>query len=308
MRPLPRFPVAKALCGCRVAAYVHYPTISSDMIGALGRQAFNNRALMTRLKTLKRAYYRLFATAYGWCGRRCDAVMANSSWTLGHVRDIWQRTDVVVAYPPCDTRALRAVAATRPKESDDAQMTVLSLAQFRPEKNHALQLDAWALLPAATRARARLVVAGAARHADDVALLNGLKGRVADLGLQGSVEFLVSAPRAEITDLFRAAHVGLHTMRLEHFGIAVVEFMAAGLVPLAHASGGPLLDIVGADGDRGLVATDAPDYAAKLAALVDGPRETRDAMAANARAFVADRFSDAAFSAAFVAGLAGVLP
>ena len=30
----------------------------------------------------------------------------------------------------------------------------------------------------------------------------------------------------------------------EHFGINVVELMAAGLIPLTHASGGPLLDIV----------------------------------------------------------------
>jgi alpha-1,2-mannosyltransferase len=30
----------------------------------------------------------------------------------------------------------------------------------------------------------------------------------------------------------------------EHFGIGVVEYMAAGLVPVAHASGGPLMDIV----------------------------------------------------------------
>lgn len=30
----------------------------------------------------------------------------------------------------------------------------------------------------------------------------------------------------------------------EHFGINVVEFMAAGAIPVAHASAGPLLDIV----------------------------------------------------------------
>lgn len=30
----------------------------------------------------------------------------------------------------------------------------------------------------------------------------------------------------------------------EHFGITVVELMAAGLVPVVHASAGPLLDIV----------------------------------------------------------------
>jgi alpha-1,2-mannosyltransferase len=30
----------------------------------------------------------------------------------------------------------------------------------------------------------------------------------------------------------------------EHFGISVVEYMAAGVVPIAHASGGPKADIV----------------------------------------------------------------
>jgi hypothetical protein len=30
----------------------------------------------------------------------------------------------------------------------------------------------------------------------------------------------------------------------EHFGIGVVEYMAAGLVPVAHNSAGPKLDIV----------------------------------------------------------------
>lgn len=40
------------------------------------------------------------------------------------------------------------------------------------------------------------------------------------------------------------AKVGLHTMWNEHFGIGVVEYMAAGLIPVAHKSGGPLMDIV----------------------------------------------------------------
>lgn len=30
----------------------------------------------------------------------------------------------------------------------------------------------------------------------------------------------------------------------EHFGIGIVEFMAAGLIPLANKSGGPSLDIL----------------------------------------------------------------
>lgn len=38
--------------------------------------------------------------------------------------------------------------------------------------------------------------------------------------------------------------VGLHTMWNEHFGISIVELMAAGLIAVAHDSGGPSMDIV----------------------------------------------------------------
>ena len=121
------------------------------------------------------------------------------------------------------------------------------------------------------------------------------------------VEFLVSAPRHEIMALLQTASIGLHTMRLEHFGIAVVEFMAAGLVVVAHASGGPLLDIVGTSGERGFVATDAHDYATKLASVIEMDASSRRRIGENARAFVAERFSDQAFGRTFVSALSVLL-
>ena len=121
------------------------------------------------------------------------------------------------------------------------------------------------------------------------------------------VEFLVSAPRHEIMALLQTASVGLHTMRLEHFGIAVVEFMAAGLVVVAHASGGPLLDIVGESGDRGFVATDAHDYATKLASVIEMDASSRRKIGERGRAYVAERFSDSAFGRMFVSALSMLL-
>jgi alpha-1,2-mannosyltransferase len=38
--------------------------------------------------------------------------------------------------------------------------------------------------------------------------------------------------------------VGLNTVVDEHFGINIVEFMAAGVIPIVHASGAPKKDIV----------------------------------------------------------------
>ena len=203
----------------------------------------------------------------------------------------------MLAYPPCG-----AMKGTTRREN--GKVTVLSLAQFRSEKDQMKQLEAWALLPPETLRKAKLVIAGAVRHADDQSILDALKRRAASLD---GVEFLVSAPRHEIMALLQTASVGLHTMRLEHFGIAVVEFMAASLVVVAHASGGPLLDIVGTSGERGFLATDARDYAAKLSSIIEMDASSRRKIGENARAFVAERFSDSAFGRTFVSALAVLL-
>ena len=295
-------PLAKLLSGCRAAAYVHYPAVSQDMLDALDAPAFNNARRWTGTlgRRAKAAYYRALGRAYGWCGRRHDVVLANSTWTRGHIAQVWGR-DATLSYPPCG-----AMQSLPPRREGDS-VIVMSLAQFRPEKNHALQLEAWALVPRPLRRKAKMVIAGAARHADDRVVLDALRAKAATLGLD-DVEFLVGAPRDVILARLASASIGLHTMRLEHFGIAVVEFMAAGLVPVAHASGGPLLDIVGETGERGFVARDAEEYAAKLASLLSMDAARRRALGDRARAFVVDRFSDERFGRTFVAALVAAMP
>eukprot|EP00955_Chlamydomonas_euryale_P009812 105295-Chlamydomonas_euryale.AAC.1 len=56
--------------GCRVGCYVHYPTISSDMIArvASGAAGYNNSAAIagSSLRSFaKLAYYQAFAAVYG---------------------------------------------------------------------------------------------------------------------------------------------------------------------------------------------------------------------------------------------------
>lgn len=42
----------------------------------------------------------------------------------------------------------------------------------------------------------------------------------------------------------KESSIGLHTMWNEHFGISIVEMLAAGLLVIAHNSGGPAMDII----------------------------------------------------------------
>jgi len=88
----------------------------------------------------------------------------------------------------------------------------------------------------------------------------------------------------------------------EHFGIGVVEMMAAGLLVVAHNSGGPKADIVTVGGDDNhvtgfLASTDAEFADAIYNALTMSPDRANRIRANSRRAAL--RFSDEAFSKFF---------
>ena len=100
--------------------------------------------------------------------------MVNSSWTRAHIERLWWRLDSPrLVHPPCNTGSLSALPLDRKLKS----LYLVSLAQFRPEKNHAKQLRAFALArkkaaeswTAASEAilAARLKLIGSCRDSDD---------------------------------------------------------------------------------------------------------------------------------------------
>jgi len=41
----------------------------------------------------------------------------------------------------------------------------------------------------------------------------------------------------DVHAIFQQAKVAIHTMKFEHFGIAICEMMSAGIITIAHSSG-----------------------------------------------------------------------
>ncbi len=76
--------------GCKVGSYVHYPTVSTDMIGRVA-------------SVHKMVYYRAFAWLYGFMGGGAHAVMVNSSWTEAHIRSLWRIPSRFVHHTRHDT-------------------------------------------------------------------------------------------------------------------------------------------------------------------------------------------------------------
>ena len=141
------------------------------------------------------------------------------------------------------------------------KVIVLSLAQFRPEKDQMKQLEAWALLPLQKRAgRPNWRCRRRHRHGRPA----HTRRIEATSGLMDGVEFLVSAPRAEIWPCCQPPLVC--TSLLEHFGIAVVEFMAASSSWPTRRAGRCWISWA-RQGERGFV-TDARDYATKSASVM----------------------------------------
>ncbi|KAG6020000.1 asparagine-linked glycosylation protein [Claviceps citrina] len=243
------------------AAYVHYPTISTDMLesldpaSAVGSHGVNAGKGAGMRGLVKKTYWRLFASLYSWVGSSIDVVMTNSSWTQAHVKSLWgprrlqkdRNHPIAVVYPPVAVRELeREVEVSEASEANREQVIVY-IAQFRPEKDHELILQAFSKF-SKTKSQAalttRLVLIGSVRDDQDSKKVYQLRLLANELGIKHKVEFHLDASWPEILDWLRKASVGVNGMWNEHFGIGVVEYQAAGLISVVHNSGGPKLDIV----------------------------------------------------------------
>lgn len=94
----------------------------------------------------------------------------------------------------------------------------------------------------------------------------------------------------------------------EHFGISIVEYMAAGVIPIAHNSAGPKMDIVLNEcGHRtGFLASSKEEYTEAILEVLRMPEPERLAIATAARKR-AQRFSEQKFFEDFKAAVQPIL-
>lgn len=135
-------PVFSWLAGTVCGAYIHFPTISSDMEDRVRDHNLNDVQMGTdynNAETIRKSiwltrgklvYYAVFKWMYWLVGMEmnCKHVAVNSSWTSRHISFLWGRKPYLL-YPPCPI-------AVNPKPGNKRENWILSIGQFRPEKNH----------------------------------------------------------------------------------------------------------------------------------------------------------------------------
>lgn len=91
---------------------------------------------------------------------------------------------------------------------------MLSIGQFRPEKDHVLQLEALAVLRHLhPDCPCQLVLIGSCRGGEDEARLTFLREETRRRRLEDSVEFVVNQPYSVLEGWLQKASVGIHTVR-----------------------------------------------------------------------------------------------
>jgi glycosyltransferase involved in cell wall biosynthesis len=220
---------------------------------------------------------------------------ANSGYTASWMRRLWG-VNAEVVWPPCDDIGT----------GGEKQPWLLSVGRFEPavkgrhSKSQDVLIDAFRALRSHYDGPCELHLAGHVGTGNgDRAYLDGLKERAAGL----PVHFHTSVDRAEIVRLYRQASLfwlatgtGFDPERYpgkqEHFGIATVEAMSAGAVPIVRRSGGSV-EILGDGGFGALWETPDELVAASIGLLRDPRRRSREADLAVARArdFGADVFA-----------------
>ena len=154
--------------------------------------------------------------SYEFSLRKASFLMVNSSWTKAHIDSILYHNNgflniltylpplvflrpslaalkpAEIVYPPCDTREL----AELPLEGK--ARIIVSLAQFRPEKDHRTQLLALSSLleshPEYRSPPVKMVLMGGSRNAEDTERVEQLRALAKDLHLEvggGLVIFVV---------------------------------------------------------------------------------------------------------------------
>jgi alpha-1,2-mannosyltransferase len=196
--------------------YIHYPAVLE--ITSIKRKGIQWRIYNYLVKQLAGKF-------------RPGRIFANSTWTANQV---YKAYGIIadVLYPPVDVEYFSEVSYSGERED-----IIVTVSRFTPEK------ELSKLLVLANELKDyRFIIAGTTGPGSE-RVLEELRAEKESRGLV-NVEFKPNISRRELRELYSRAKFYLHPEFPEHFGIAVVEAMLAGLVPIVYRDGGAWYDVV----------------------------------------------------------------
>lgn len=205
-------------------SYIHYPAVLST---------FDSRGMT----------WSIYNWVVRWITRdimgKPRLLLANSTWTARLIRDLFGLESRVL-HPPVDVEFYRYDGRKKEK-------IIVTISRLTPEKNlHELPKIAsmlsdyeWFLVGTAGSGMEKRV----SRR-----VISRIRSEVVKSNTR-NFHLLIDLPRRELRDLLQRAMFYVHPRFKEHFGIAIVEAMSAGVIPIVYRDGGAWYDIASLIGE-----------------------------------------------------------
>jgi alpha-1,2-mannosyltransferase len=199
--------------------YIHFPVLLRNM-----NHKYNQSVLW---KTYFKPYQVLGKALSKKALVRSNIVLANSYFTQDALAKAYGIKSSVL-YPPVDIERFSTAYHSRSRERK-----VLVLSRFSPEKRIEKIISLSQMVTNATSFEVVGSVTPMNRY-----YFNSLLEKIKDHGLQDKIKLTPNASNDELIEAMSSCNVYLHAMDGEHFGISIIEAMAAGLIPVVPSYGG----------------------------------------------------------------------
>ncbi len=194
--------------------------------------------------------------------KRVKLILANSSFTAMLVEKMLFRRPVIV-YPPVNLNGLKNEPL--PREERDTYILMVSRISYEKQPEKAILVAK--ILKQLGFTRYRVILAGAIGKYSRI-VMKRLMEYTDKYGVKDYLDIRVNPSREELIELYRKAMLYVHPTEREHFGISVVEAMAAGTPVIVPINSGSWTDILSRDINMGLPYRGSRDLKDKIKQLI----------------------------------------
>ena len=258
--------------------YLHFPTFLMSSTASYASNKY-------RKSVFWRAYFKPYALmSHSLALRamtRSSIILTNSAFSREAIREAFADVHPYVLCPPVDTQRFSYAYS---HSINAREMKVLVVARFSPEK----QIENAVTVARLLGGRIKFHIVGSLRPANRP-YFKMLQNMIETYGLTQTVTLTPNASNEELNHAMSQSMIYFHTMIGEHFGVSILEAMAAGLIPVVPAYGG-CSEIVPSEYQYHTI-QEAADLIAKNAKIADNEKMVQ--MHDIARQFSPDNFRKA---------------
>ena len=242
--------------------YLYFPTFLMNSMGGYGSNKY-------RKSFFWRAYFKPYSMIAHYLAMRAttrsNLILTISEFSREAIKGAFPGVHPQILYPPVD---IERFSSAYKHTIDSREAKVLVVSRFSPEKRLENAIKIAHLLGG----KIKFQIIGSLAPANR-AYFKRLQQMIEKYGLSQTVSLTPNASNEELIDSMSKSMIYLHTMIGEHFGVSIVEAMAAGLVPIVPAYGG-CSEIVPIDHQYRTV-EEAADRIAKNAKYADDEKRVK---------------------------------